>query len=100
MRSPSEKKRARELVSAAAETVSQEGADVLVRINRPWRVAVRDIEAAIGPHVRGLVLPKVDSAEHVLALAEVVTSVEHERELPNGHTVFFPRVENPKGLLQ
>ena len=96
---PSEKDRARELVSAAAEKISQHGVDVLVRINRPWRIAVRDIEAAIGPHVRGLVLPKVDSAEHVLALAEVAASIEHERGLPIGRTVFFPRVENPKGLL-
>jgi citrate lyase subunit beta/citryl-CoA lyase len=50
--------------------------------------------------VRGLVLPKVDSAEHVVALAEIVASVEAERhDVPVGHTVFFARVEGPKGLL-
>jgi citrate lyase subunit beta/citryl-CoA lyase len=96
---PSQKERARGLVAAAAETVSQDGADVLVRVNRPWRLAVRDVEAAVGPHVRALVLPKVDSAEHVLALAEVVASVEQERGLPPGHTQLFPRIEGPKGLL-
>ena len=96
---PSEKERARSLVPAAAATVSQGGADVLVRVNRPWRLAVRDLEASIGPHVRGLVLPKVDSAEHVLALAEIAASVEAERGLEAGHTVFFPRIEGPKGLL-
>jgi citrate lyase subunit beta/citryl-CoA lyase len=96
---PSEKERARALVPDAAARVGQEGADVLVRINRPWRLAVRDVEAAVGPHVRGLVLPKVDSAEHVLAVAEVVADVERERGLPVGQTVFFPRIESPKGLL-
>ena len=96
---PSEKERARGLVPAAAKLVSQEGADVLVRVNRPWRLAVRDLEASIGPDVRGLVLPKVDSAEHVLALAEIAASVEAERGLEAGHTVFFPRIEGPKGLL-
>jgi len=96
---PSEKERARGLVAGTAELVSQGGADVLVRINRPWRLAVRDVEAAVGRHVRGLVLPKVDSAEHVVALAEVVGEVEAERGLPPGHTAFFPRVEDPKGLL-
>jgi citrate lyase subunit beta/citryl-CoA lyase len=96
---PSEKRMARELVPAAAKTVSRGGADVLVRVNRPWRLAVRDLEAAIGPDVRALVLPKVDSAEHVLALAEIATSVEEERGLPVGHTHFFARVEGPKGLL-
>jgi citrate lyase subunit beta/citryl-CoA lyase len=94
---PSEKDRARGLVQEAAASASQGGADVLVRINRPWRLAVRDIEAALGPNVRGLVLPKVDSAEHVLALAEIAASVEAERDLPPA--VFFPRIEGPKGLL-
>src|SRR5919198_6192040 len=79
---PSEKERARALVPDAAARVAQNGAEVLVRINRPWRLAVRDVEAAVGPHVRGLVLPKVDSAEHVLAVAEVVADVERERGVP------------------
>jgi citrate lyase subunit beta / citryl-CoA lyase len=96
---PSEKTRARGLVPDAAALVGRGGADVLVRINRPWRLAVPDLEAAIGPDVRGVVLPKVDSAEHVRALAEIAASVEDERDLPVGHTVFFARVEGPKGLL-
>jgi citrate lyase subunit beta/citryl-CoA lyase len=96
----SEKDRARLLVPEAAARVGQAGADVLVRINRPWRLAVRDVEAAVGPDVRGLVLPKVDSAEHVLALAEIAASVEEERGVPVGHTVFFARIEGPKGLLR
>lgn len=96
---PAEKERARGLVPAAAATVGQGGADVLVRVNRPWRLAVPDLEAAIGPNVRGLVLPKVDSAEHVLALAEIAAGVEEERGLPVGHTLFFVRIEGPKGLL-
>ena len=83
----------------AAKRVGQGGADVLVRVNRPWRLAVRDLEAAVGQDVRGLVLPKVDSAEHLLALAEITASVEEERGLPVGHTVFFARIEGPKGLL-
>jgi citrate lyase subunit beta/citryl-CoA lyase len=96
---PSEKERARGLVAESAARVGQAGADVLVRVNRPWRLAVRDLESSIGPDVRGLVLPKVDSAEHVLALAEIAASVEEERGLAPGHTVFFVRVEGPKGLL-
>ena len=96
---PSEKERARGLVAESAQRVGQQGADVLVRVNRPWRLAVPDLEAAIGPGVRGLVLPKTDSAEHVLAIAEVVASVEEERGLQVGQTVLFPRIERPKGVL-
>lgn len=97
---PSEKDRARTLVREAAASVAQGGVDVLVRINRPWRLAVRDIEAAVDANVRALVLPKVDSAEHVVALAEVTASVEEERGLAVGHTLLFPRIEGPKGLLR
>ena len=96
---PSEKERARGLVATAAASVGQAGADVLVRINRPWRLAVRDVEAAIGPSVDGLFLPKVDSAEHVRALAAVAAEVEAERGLPEGRTVFVPRIEGAAGLL-
>jgi citrate lyase subunit beta / citryl-CoA lyase len=96
---PSEKDRARMLVREAAARVADRGVDVLVRINRPWRLAVRDVEAAVDANVRALVLPKVDSAEHVAGLAEVVASVEEERALPVGHTLLFPRIEGPQGLL-
>jgi citrate lyase subunit beta/citryl-CoA lyase len=95
----SEKDRARTLVADAAPLVARGGGDVLVRINRPWRLALPDVEAAVGPNVRGLVLPKVDTAAHVVALAEVVGEVEAERGLPHGHTVFFARIESPAGLL-
>jgi citrate lyase subunit beta / citryl-CoA lyase len=96
---PSEKDRARALVREAAANVAQGGVDVLVRINRPWQLAVRDVEAAVDANVRALVLPKVDSPEDVVALAEVAAAVEKERGLSIGHTLFFPRIESPKGLL-
>src|SRR4029077_9343142 len=45
----SEKDRARTLVPEAAKLVSRGGADVVVRINRPLRMTVRDLEAVISP---------------------------------------------------
>jgi citrate lyase subunit beta / citryl-CoA lyase len=96
---PSEKDRARDLVRAAAAAVAEGDADVLVRINRPWRLAVRDVEASVDWNIRGFVLPKVDSAAHVRAIAEVAANVEEDRGLPVGHTVFFARIEGPAGLL-
>ena len=61
----SEKANARKLVQEAAETVSQAGADVVVRINQPLRMAVRDLEETISPRVQAITLTKVDSASHV-----------------------------------
>jgi len=54
-----EKARARELVPTAAREVGKGGADVLVRINRPWHQAFRDVEAAAGPDARRLRAPSI-----------------------------------------
>jgi citrate lyase subunit beta / citryl-CoA lyase len=89
----SEKERARGLVPEAAAIVSRGGADVVVRINRPLRMAVRDIEAAVGPGVLALALPKSDSAEHVRLLAEIVDEVEAERGMMPGTTRLIAMVE-------
>ncbi|MBT5263489.1 MAG: CoA ester lyase, partial [Rhodospirillaceae bacterium] len=58
----SEKPRARTMVRDAAKVVGKGGADVLVRVNRPWRMLMADLEASIWPEVGGICLPKVDSA--------------------------------------
>jgi citrate lyase subunit beta/citryl-CoA lyase len=89
----SEKERARSLVPEAAAIVARGGADVVVRINRPWRMAVRDIEAAVGPGVQALALPKTDSADHVRMAAEIVDEVEAERGVPTGSTRLIAMVE-------
>jgi citrate lyase subunit beta/citryl-CoA lyase len=88
-----EKERARGLVPEAAEIVSRGGADVVVRINRPLRMVVRDIEAAIGPRVMALALPKTENAAHVRLIAEIVDEVEGERGVTVGTTRLIAMVE-------
>jgi citrate lyase subunit beta/citryl-CoA lyase len=88
-----EKDRARTLVAAAAKVVSKSGADVLVRINRPWHQAFRDIEAAVGPGVMALMCPKVESPEHLGVIAELLDAFEAAGGLPVGHTRLVALVE-------
>lgn len=88
-----EKDSARQLVQDAAGRVSRNGADVLVRVNRPLNVAIRDIEAAVSPAIAGLFLPKVHSAEHVQLLAELVQELEDARGMAAGHTRLIAMVE-------
>ncbi len=78
---PAEKARARTLLADAVPAVSRCGADVVVRVNRPWRLLVRDLEAAVIDGVAALALPKTDSAEHVQAVAEILDELEAERGL-------------------
>jgi citrate lyase subunit beta/citryl-CoA lyase len=96
----SEKERARGLLPPAAATVARGGADVVVRINRPLRMAVRDIEAAVGPGVTALALPKIESADHVRLLAEVVDEVEAERGMRLGATRLIAMVETAAAFFR
>ena len=88
-----EKDRARGLVAAAAKEVSKNGADVLVRINRPWHQAFLDIEAVVGPDVMALMCPKVESPEHLGVIAELLDATEAARGLHVGHTRLIALVE-------
>ncbi|MBT3764253.1 MAG: CoA ester lyase [Rhodospirillaceae bacterium] len=97
---PSEKESARTHVKEAARKVGQGGADVTLRINRPWRLAIKDLEVAVIEEVDALVLPKVDSPEHVQAISEIVTELEFERGLEIGRIKYFVLVETPEGVLR
>ena len=96
----SEKDRARVLVNDAARRVRKAGADVVVRINRPLAMAVRDIEASVGENVNGLAISKVESASHLRLLDELVSELELRRGLSAGHTRFIAMIETPAAFFQ
>lgn len=93
-----EKASARDGVAAAAATVAAHGLDVLVRINRPWRLAVRDLEASVCAQVHTLAIPKVASGDHIAFIAEILDEIEVEKGLPVGHTRLLPFIEGLDGL--
>lgn len=93
-----EKDNARAMVPEAAATVAGNGLDVLVRINRPWRLAIRDLETSVCEHVHTIALPKANSAEHIRFIAEVIDEIEVERGLPVGHTRIVALIEGVEGL--
>ena len=96
----SEKERARTLVPEAAEIVSRGGADVVVRLNRPLRMTVRDLEAVVGPGVQAVALPKAESADHVRLVAEIIDEVEAERGMPIGTTKMLAMVETASAFFR
>jgi citrate lyase subunit beta / citryl-CoA lyase len=97
---PSEKARARALVPEAAAIVSQGGADVVVRINRPMRMTAQDLEAAIGPGVQAIALPKAESADHVRLVAEIIDDLELERGMAPGTTKILAMVETAAAFFR
>jgi citrate lyase subunit beta/citryl-CoA lyase len=96
----SEKERARTLVPEAAQIVSRGGADVVVRLNRPLRMTVRDLEAVIGPGVQAVALPKAESAQHVQLVAEVIDELEAERGIAVGTTKMVAMVETASAFFR
>ena len=97
---PKDKERARTLVSGAAPKVARAGADVVVRINRPWRLCLRDLEAVVSREICALMLPKTESADHVHMVAEVLDELEEERGLPRGHTQLVPMIESASAFFR
>ena len=97
---PAEKAKARTLVEAAAKKVRRAGADVVVRINRPLSLAVRDLEHSICPDVDAIACTKVDSASHIRLLDELVTELEEKRGMPTGHTQFIAMVETADAFFR
>ncbi len=97
---PADKEHARGLVAASAEQVARKGANVVVRVNRPWRMLVRDLEAAVIPGIAALALPKIESAEHVQAIAEIVDELETERGIAAGTTRLLAMVETASAFFR
>ena len=95
---PTHKAAARAALAATVPRVSQAGADVVVRINRPLDLAVADIAASVMPGVAALMLPKVMGPEHVRLLAELVSDREAAQGMEIGHTRFLVLIESPAAL--
>jgi citrate lyase subunit beta/citryl-CoA lyase len=97
---PAQKDEARARVAAIADRFAAAGRDVTVRVNRPWRMLVRDLEATVRGSVKAIAMPKVPDASFVRELAEVLAGLERERGLPVGHTRIITMIEDAQGLAQ
>lgn len=95
---PAQKPEARAMLPETLKKVARSGADVAVRINRPMRLAVQDIEAAVRPGLSALFITKTESVQHLRLLDEVVTELEKERGLPVGGIGFGAMIEHPRAL--
>lgn len=96
----SEKEGARAQVQSAASRVRRGGADVVVRINRPLSMALRDLEASVCSDVNGIAVTKVQSGDHLRLLDELVSELEARRGLEIGYTRFIAMIETPDAFFR
>lgn len=76
------KAEARALVKEAIAQVGQGAAEVFVRVNKPYIYA--DIAASVWPGLRGIMLPRVETAADVAEAADLLTTMERQHGLEVG----------------
>lgn len=96
-----QKEAARALVPGIVERFRAKGrSDVMVRINQPLELAVRDLEAAVIAGVDAIKVTKVEGPEHLRLLDEMVARLEAQRGLPVGKIWFIGLIEAPGPLAR
>lgn len=95
-----EKPTARAMLPETMKKVVRGGADVAVRINRPMRLAIPDIEAAVRPGLAALFITKTEGVQHLRLLDEAVSELERERGMPVGSVGFSAMIEHPRALAE
>lgn len=93
------KEEARRAIPEAIASLAAGPGDVLVRINRPWRHAVRDLEACVRPGVSAVTLPKPSGAEDIAVVAEILDDLESVHGVAPGSIRIIAQVETAAGLL-
>jgi citrate lyase subunit beta/citryl-CoA lyase len=96
---PAEKDRARTLVKDAIPKAARGGADVTVRINRPWELGKDDLDATIWPGLAGISFPKPETVEELQRADEEIGRLERERGIEPGHVKISISIESVAGFF-
>jgi citrate lyase subunit beta/citryl-CoA lyase len=93
-----EKEAARLRLAEAARAVGRGGADVLVRVNKPFELLIDDLDAAVVPGVGAIGLPKAESGREVAVVDALLRERELRLALPPGGIGLAVTVESAVGL--
>lgn len=94
---PNEKDNARACIRESARFLKESGCRVFVRINSsPRDVMVLDVAEAADAAIEGIVVPKVDTAEQLQEIAELVESYGKDAHL---RQTLVPLIESPLGVI-
>lgn len=97
---PSEKDSARKMVAVAINELALAGHEVFVRTNSlQTNDVVPDIKAVVTQGLRGIVLPKSESADDISKADALITNAEKEGGLEVGSVGLLALVETPKGII-
>lgn len=94
-----ERAAARQALAASVEQAGRGGGDILVRINSEPDESAADLDAAVVPGVRALLVPKVEQPDALRALARDVSRLEAERGIDAGSIRFVVLIESAAAVL-
>jgi citrate lyase subunit beta/citryl-CoA lyase len=90
------KAEARRLVKDLIAPSARGAAEIFVRVNESSMTD--DLEACVWPGLRGIVLPKAESAADVAEVAEILTALERERGIAVGSVELIVLLEAAPGV--
>ena len=94
-----EKDSARTLVHFALKTFDYSNVETVVRINSLEAGGAQDVEAMVLAGVEVIRLPKTETAQDILDVDAVITSVEKDNQIPVGTTKMMAAIESAEGVL-
>lgn len=94
-----EKDSARTLVHFALKTFDYSNVETVVRINGLEAGGAQDVEAMVLAGVEVIRLPKTETAQDILDVDAVITSVEKDNQIPVGTTKMMAAIESAEGVL-
>ena len=96
-----EKASARQMVREAMADLASSGQQVYVRVNPMDSADVwDDLNAVVSEHLTGVVIPRIESADDIRRLDEILTSMEHGKQLPFGRTHIIAFIESALGVIR
>ena len=97
---PQEKEAARKVIAACLAASADNRPACYVRINAVGSQLMHaDLEQVVQPGTDGLALPKVETAEQVKLVDQLVAERERQARLPAGKVRLLVALESPRGLL-
>ncbi|GKS53913.1 citrate (Pro-3S)-lyase, beta subunit [Enterococcus sp. DIV1286c] len=94
-----EKDSARLLVHMALKTFHYSKVETVVRINALTAGGDQDIEAMVLAGIDVIRLPKTETAQDIIEVDQVITSVEETYQIPMGTTKMMAAIESAEGVL-
>lgn len=87
------------MVHFALKTFDYSNVETVVRINSLEAGGAQDIEAMVLAGVEVIRLPKTETAQDILDVDAVITSVEKDNQIPVGTTKMMAAIESAEGVL-